>query len=180
MYGGLTSVIIPYSVDTLGKYVFESCTGLTFIEVEENNENYTSIDGVLVDKNAVQLMQYPIGRQDAEYSIPDGVASISSFAFYGCTSLTSVTIPSSMAEIGSYAFYHFYGLTSITIPDSVTKLGESAFDGCENLTSVIIPDSVTDMDVDVFRNCPVVTIQCHSGSAAEQYAIVNDIPYTTV
>lgn len=177
---GLTSVIIPYSVDTLGKYVFESCTGLTFIEVEENNENYTSIDGVLVDKNAVQLMQYPIGRQDAEYSIPDGVASISSFAFYGCTSLTSVTIPSSMAEIGSYAFYHFYGLTSITIPDSVTKLGESAFDGCENLTSVIIPDSVIDIDVDVFRNCPVVTIQCHSGSAAEQYAIKNDIPYTTI
>ena len=55
------------------------------------------------------------------------MTSIGSYAFYYCSSLTSVTIPNSVTSIGDYAFYGCSGLTSVTIPNSVTSIGRYAF-----------------------------------------------------
>ena len=76
-------------------------------------------------------------------TIPDGVTSIGDSAFWDCSSLTSVTLPDSVTSIGLAAFQFCSGLTSITIPDSVTSIGMSAFEYCSSLTSIHIPDSVT-------------------------------------
>ena len=89
----------------------------------------------------------------AAYTIPDSVTSIGRYAFYGCTSLTSVTIPGSVTSIGVYAFDSCASLISVTIPDGVTSIGDSAFDYCTSLTSVTIPGSVTSIGDSVFYHC---------------------------
>ena len=82
-----------------------------------------------------------------------GLTSIGDYAFYYCSSLTSITIPNSVTSIGSYAFYYCYKLTSVTIGNSVTSIGDRAFYYCDSLTSITIPDSVTSIGSDVFWSC---------------------------
>jgi len=73
-------------------------------------------------------------------SIPNSVISIGYQAFSGCSGLTSLAIGGGVTSIGDYAFSDCSGLSSITIPNSVTSIGESAFEGCGNLSSVNISD----------------------------------------
>ena len=153
----LTSITIPNSVTSIGSSIFYNCTSLTSIEVSGNNKNYSSLDGVLFNKNKTELITYPFGKTDSEYAIPDSVTSIGDYAFYGCTSLTSITIPNSVTSIGYYAFYNCTSLTSVTIPDSVTSIGYETFFNCTSLTSITIPDSVTSIGGSAFYGCTSLT-----------------------
>ena len=123
----LTSVTMSNSVTSIGNPAFENCTSLTSIEVSDNNGNYSSVDGVLFNKDKSELITYPAGKTDSEYVIPNSVISIGDSAFENCTSLTSVTIPDSVTIIGRSAFENCTSLTSVTIPNSVTSICDSAF-----------------------------------------------------
>jgi len=112
---GLTSVTIPNSVLSVGNHAFGNCPALTSIEVGTNNLFYSSRDGVLFNRTQTVLIQYPTGRQNTAYTIPNSVASIENEAFRYCTRLASITIPSSVTSIGNLAFADCTGLTSITV-----------------------------------------------------------------
>ena len=86
-------------------------------------------------------------------TIPDGVTKIEGGAFGGCTSLTSVEIPNSVKTISSSCFYGCTSLVSVTIPNSVTKIEGSAFSGCTSLTSIEIPTNVTKIENSTFSGC---------------------------
>jgi hypothetical protein len=142
MQSGLTSVTIPSSVTSIGISPFGYSNNLSSIVVDASNTFYSSLDGVLFDKNKTKIIEYPPMKNGSTYSIPSSVTSIGNSAFEGCIGLTSVTIPSSVTSIDAGAFGRS-GLTSITIPSSVTSIGRSAFYGCSGLTTITIPSSVT-------------------------------------
>ena len=95
----------------------------------------SSTDGVLFNKKQTSLLEYPNGKL-GNYAIPVGVFRVASYAFDGCTGLTSVTIPNTVTNIMNNAFHSCSSLTSITIPASVQSLGAFAFTGCDYLTNI--------------------------------------------
>ena len=153
----LTSITIPDSVTSIGSSVFRWCDKLNQINVDTANAKFSSVNGVLFNKDKTELIRYPAGKTDASYAIPNSVTSIDWSAFYGCDSLVSITIPNSVTSIGWYTFSDCSSLTSITIPDSVTSIGWYTFSDCSSLTSVTIPDSVTSIGSYAFSGCKGLT-----------------------
>ncbi len=176
----LTSVTIPDSVTSIGDWAFSDCSSLTSINVSADNKYYSSQDGVLFNKDKTELICCPGGKTGA-YTIPNSVTSIGEYAFYNCSSLTSVTIPDSVTSIGSSAFSGCSNLISVNIPDSVTSIGDNAFYYCRRLTSVTIPDSVTSIGERAFSWCSgSLVLYGFSGSYAESYASDNSITFKAV
>ena len=126
---GITSVVIPGSVSKIGDYAFANCTGLTSIDVAPDNTAYSSLSGVLYNKNKTTLITYPAGKS-GEFTIPASVSNIALWAFYGSAGLTGVILPASVKTIGEFAFAKCSGLARVTLPASVTRMWDEAFADC--------------------------------------------------
>jgi len=150
----LTSITIPNSVTFIGEGAFAGNVNLTSINVSQNNTKYSSINGVLYNKNVTDLISYP-ARKAGVVIIPNSVISIGEWAFAG-NNLTNFTIPNSITSIGNGAFYG-NNLTSITIPNSVTFIGDEAFSE-NNLTSITISNSVTSIGERTFAGNGLTSI----------------------
>ncbi len=110
----LENVYIPDDT-VFPRDVFRNCKKLKNINVSENNTDFYSVDGVLFYKTYPKMVQYPSGRTDETYSIPDGIEHIGTSAFC-CDNLKSIIIPDSVIGFGD-------------------KNGQYAFE-CPNLTDI--------------------------------------------
>ena len=163
-----------FSYNATGRriYVYEECVEVyksawssykdSIYTNGQNCPDTTTIEYVTTDGNTITSSKLPIISNSYDNGVGTMVISgiitvVPNYAFYSCSSLTSVTIPDSVTTIGYEAFYQCTSLTSVTIPDSITTIGERAFRDCSNLTSVIIPDSVTTIGYNAFRGCSSLT-----------------------
>ena len=153
----LTSITIPDSVTKIQNGAFKRCDSLTNITVDEENEIFSSQDGVLFNKDKTTIVAYPNGKTATTYTTPDSVTTIGMEAFRSCSSLVSITLGDSVTTIDSYAFAACDSLISITFGNSVTEIGMRAFEGCSSLTSVTVPASVTEIDLWAFADCTSLT-----------------------
>jgi hypothetical protein len=153
----IVKVVIPSTVTRIGHLAL--CASLNFeeIEVSENNQHFTAIDGVLYSKDTKTIVQYPIGRDDTSFEIPAHVEVIGNGAFCNATSLTSVTIPEGVTSIGTEAFKGCKAITELKLPESLTVIGDGTFEMCSNLTTVNVPDSVTAIGEAAFAYCEKIT-----------------------
>ncbi|MDE6658646.1 MAG: leucine-rich repeat domain-containing protein [Eubacterium sp.] len=152
----LTTVTIGSGTVNIADDAFLGCEKLASINIDSNNANYASENGVLYNKSKTTLIQYPCGKAETSFAIPNCVTSIGEAAFMYSLNLKTVTIPNSVTSIGDGAFA-MCGLTSATIPSGVVSLGDAAFFMCENLKSVSIGANVTDLGEGVFAACSSLT-----------------------
>ena len=140
---------IPYSVRNEQYYfsyerddpgLYRLAPNLKNIYVESDNRLYSSVNGVLFNKNSSKLIAYPVGREGA-YTIPESVAEIAELAFKNRAYLTSVRIPNNVERIGKSAFEGCSSLEDVII-DGPTVIEYDAFGGCQNIQKVTAKSTV--------------------------------------
>ena len=174
----LTSITIPNGVTSIGAAAFHDCSSLTNINVSNNNKNYSSVDGVLFNKDKTEIIKYPVKKKGTSYDIPDSVTSIGYEAFYNCRDLTSIAIPEKVTSIGAHAFEYCISLTSITIPEGVTNIGSYAFKDCRSLTSINVSDNnknYSSIDGVLFNKDKTEIIKYPFGKESTRYDIPNSV-----
>ena len=154
----LTTVDLPKTLQTYAINTFTSCRKLTTLNIDSSNAYFTTVDGVLFNKNMTQLVYYPAGKTDASYTVPKTVTNIYNYAFANNTSLTEILFAenSNLTAINAYAFSGCTGLTSFTLPNTTKTINAYAFANTK-ITTITIPASLTQINMTAFVNANLLT-----------------------
>lgn len=150
----VTEIVIPNTINRIGSYAFEGCSGLTSVIIPNSVKSIGT--GAFLDCDNLSKAEFASIEHLLEIDFESYYSNPLSCAHRLCISGTEVTeleIPNTIDSIGDYTFAGWRGLTSVTIPNSVTSIGEGAFDDCYNITSITIPTSVTSICKEAFWNC---------------------------
>jgi hypothetical protein len=137
----LTNITIGTGVTNIQYQAFLGLPSLIAVNVSTNNPAFSSVNGVLFDKNQASLLLYPAASSGMfffTYAVPDSVTNIGAYAFSDSYYLTSITLDPSLQSVGDSAFQFCFSLTSITIPNGVTNIGYSVFFEDFSLTNAVI------------------------------------------
>lgn len=122
-YMSVTKITIPESITTIEEGAIKYLLDLKEIVVDESNENYTTVDGVLFSKDKKVLILYPAAKEGASYVVPTGVETISEAAFYS-SDFQRITFSDTVKKISKFAFENTV-LFEVNISKSVTELEEA-------------------------------------------------------
>lgn len=129
---------IGKGVKEIGVEAFSMCPNLRSIEVDAENDRYTSGGAnAIIDKASGVLL---VGCQTTV--IPECVTEIGAFAFCGQTQIEKVRIPSNVKKVAERAFYGCTGVTEIVFEEGVTSLEAHCFEGSVNLETLHVPLSM--------------------------------------
>lgn len=173
---GLTGVVFPTGLTSIGDWAFFGCSGLTNISIPAG---MTRI-GNHAFANCAGLRFVSSEAGSAAAAGTGGVTGIGDWAFDSCGQLESVTIGPGLTSIGEGAFFGCSGLASVSVPAGMTKIGNYAFSYCMSLGGLTLPAAVSDIGDAVFEGCENLTVNCLQGSRAEMYAYDAGIPFESV
>jgi hypothetical protein len=145
----ITSFTVPASVTSIGVLAFHSINTVN-ITVDEANNHFRSVDGVLFDKNQNSLIQYPAAKVDMVYAIPATIDSIFNYAFYLNPHLLEVTIPASVASITSMSFSNCNNLVAIEVDETnpyYSDIDDVLFNKSQSLLIKFPAASVTEYEI---------------------------------
>lgn len=85
--------------------------------------------------------------------LSDGLKTIGSSAFSGCSNLAQIVFPATALESIEYSAFAYCGLTNVVVPNSVTNMGTYVFSNCTSLVSAALPTGMTAIPVGTFKGC---------------------------
>ena len=95
----LTTLHIPKSVTKINGS-FYNCSRLESITVDPENEYFTSIDGVLLNKKATKILVYPDGKKSGAYVVPSTVSKLNFYTLQSNSNsyLKRIVVPKSIKK----------------------------------------------------------------------------------
>jgi hypothetical protein len=142
-------ITLPATLTSFGANVFLGCTNVTAFDIDNANYTTNAMGGVLFNKAKTTLVAYPPGKAGVEYTIPDGVTAVASYAFYGNPLLEKINAtPQSLKTIGTSSFYGCAKLKELYLSASINLFGDMAYSGCPLLTTVEFVDANENFVID--------------------------------
>ena len=132
----LQTITLPATLINLSSTTFRNCNNLTAVNIDGESPYFMSYGGVLYVPGEMTLYYCPEGKASINFA-PE-VRYIGSYAFLGCSKLTSIVLPNTVEEIADYAFDNCTGLKKFNLPASVTYMNPNAFWGCLNLYFITV------------------------------------------
>lgn len=149
----LQRLIIPKSVSTIEAEAFSNSFGLVDIFVDEANESFYDMNGVLINKTDNSIIHYPADKKNPEYIVDKKITRIMNFAFMDTEHLTKVVVEGNLSEIGKGAFERCPDLREVMIKGDVTLIQSNAFKDCINLNKLfLLSEVVPEIEEDIFAN----------------------------
>ena len=174
----LKTITIPDSVNIIGDYVFRGCRSLTSITVDENNSEYTSIDGVLFTKDGTILKCYPGGKTGTSYTVPESVITVDYYAMAESQYLESITFGDNVIRTETAILDSCPNLKTVYIGSGMKFIGSSPFVNCPSLESIIVSEdnpTYSSMDGVLFRNDNKVLVAYPASKSDSEYSIPSTV-----
>lgn len=151
----ISGINIPASFIDIDRKTAEDCKLIESINVAEDNQYFSSEDGVLYDKQKKRLIWYPCGKT-GEVKITDSVTEIGDMAFIGCVNISEISLGKNVSIIGEKVFMGCTSLQTAAFEGMVTEIGGYTFKSCTSLTEVILPDGFESLSYAMFSGCPLL------------------------
>ena len=159
----LAVVNLPANVTTIPG-IFGGCTALQQVNVAEDSQYLTSIDGVVFDKELTEVLFFPRAKT-GEYTLPATVSVIGNGVFANVTGLTKLYISNAITRIGEGAFMNA-DITNIVFDggEAATELviEASAFEGAK-FGTLTLPAHTTVIGDRAFANAKYTNVKMSEG-----------------
>lgn len=181
----IKTIELGKNVNSIGKDVFLNNKVFEGFTVVDKNKEYSSVDGVLYNKDGNSLIMFPTGKTGT-FQLPQGVSEIREGAFKNAAiteveisqdsalntignnafegaKIVAISLPEAVTAINSETFKNAENLKSVELGSNVSKIGKSAFEDTKSLTEINLPDTLRDISAYAFKNAGLVTANIGNG-----------------
>lgn len=136
---GLTCLYIPENLTTINPQLFSHMKNITEFTVDPDNPAYSSLDGVLYNKDRTVLYRYPAAREQDAFFTPDSVQFVEGAAFAYTTGVETVYFPDNVLGFASNLFMYSKSASLVRFPEALYSLPNQCFVACMSLRTLLLP-----------------------------------------